>query len=295
MQGNIEELYELEKNFIVGSAKESSASPASSENEGWDFACVCGKQGQNYDDGTPQVACETCNVWQHIECVKYATPSGRPIKNFESLPFFCDKCKSLPANPDDAIKALVDTLDNSNDGSQSPVKIRISLPKRDTPEHDGLSDTPEEASPDHIPCPDVVSPGHSSTSNQNVKDGSPRPQPQYECLGDKGSSPLSDLSSPAPLDDTVTAEVHSSPNHPAIPSAVFVNNRTNEAQATASPSIEPASLGSACPGPSTSSSNALSSTSNSPVPIVNPKRSLCQAEEDWINTSPSKKARHLDQ
>ncbi|RKP12104.1 hypothetical protein BJ684DRAFT_17373 [Piptocephalis cylindrospora] len=40
------------------------------EEESWEFDCVCGKHGRNYDDGEEMVACERCEVWQHVGCVR---------------------------------------------------------------------------------------------------------------------------------------------------------------------------------------------------------------------------------
>lgn len=38
------------------------------EEEEWQFSCVCGLSGQNYDDGTEMISCEKCQVWQHTKC-----------------------------------------------------------------------------------------------------------------------------------------------------------------------------------------------------------------------------------
>ncbi|KAI9229238.1 MAG: hypothetical protein DHS80DRAFT_29975 [Piptocephalis tieghemiana] len=40
------------------------------EGEAWEFDCVCGKHGRNYDDGEEMVMCERCEVWQHVNCVR---------------------------------------------------------------------------------------------------------------------------------------------------------------------------------------------------------------------------------
>ncbi|OLL21905.1 Transcription factor BYE1 [Neolecta irregularis DAH-3] len=41
--------------------------PKDSEGD-WEFNCICGVKGENFDDGTLSVACEECNMWQHVEC-----------------------------------------------------------------------------------------------------------------------------------------------------------------------------------------------------------------------------------
>ena len=43
--------------------------------EEWEFRCVCGIQGHNYDDGLPMVQCCECNCWSHTACVKYRVGS----------------------------------------------------------------------------------------------------------------------------------------------------------------------------------------------------------------------------
>ncbi|KAJ3011841.1 hypothetical protein HKX48_006622 [Thoreauomyces humboldtii] len=44
--------------------------------ERWYFDCVCGVHGDNLDDGSPMIACERCNVWQHIACLARADTTG---------------------------------------------------------------------------------------------------------------------------------------------------------------------------------------------------------------------------
>ncbi|KAI0223592.1 hypothetical protein L0F63_003593, partial [Massospora cicadina] len=56
-KGDLDRLYELEKSQILNSLELKSAN-IDSEGEGWNFSCICGKEGRNFDDGTPQVSCE---------------------------------------------------------------------------------------------------------------------------------------------------------------------------------------------------------------------------------------------
>lgn len=63
------------------------------KDEEWGFECICGKKGNNFDDGTLQISCEKCGVWQHISCLNFKTPTGRPVRGFNSLIFVCNGCK----------------------------------------------------------------------------------------------------------------------------------------------------------------------------------------------------------
>ena len=51
-------------------APEAQEAPEAPEEE-WEFRCVCGIHGHNYDDGLPMVQCCECNCWSHTACVKY--------------------------------------------------------------------------------------------------------------------------------------------------------------------------------------------------------------------------------
>ncbi|THW98143.1 hypothetical protein D6D18_05282 [Aureobasidium pullulans] len=70
---------------------------ALAEEEGeWIFDCaVCGKHGQNYDDGTHSIACEKCNIWQHSKC------HGIDEKDAEKddFHFVCSDCERKPKLP----------------------------------------------------------------------------------------------------------------------------------------------------------------------------------------------------
>ncbi|EEH17975.2 hypothetical protein PABG_00538 [Paracoccidioides brasiliensis Pb03] len=58
--------------------------------ERWIFDCSgCGVHGENLDDGSHIVACEKCNIWQHIECL--VIPKDEAEK--EDFHFVCSDCK----------------------------------------------------------------------------------------------------------------------------------------------------------------------------------------------------------
>lgn len=58
------------------------------EKEEWLFRCTCGAEGKNYDDGTPIIVCEKCNIWQHINCI-----TKDNLDDIEEKDFICDSCK----------------------------------------------------------------------------------------------------------------------------------------------------------------------------------------------------------
>ncbi|OJD24716.1 hypothetical protein ACJ73_03921 [Blastomyces percursus] len=58
--------------------------------EQWVFDCSgCGVHGENLDDGSHIVACEKCNVWQHITCLGIAQDEAEK----DDFHFVCRDCK----------------------------------------------------------------------------------------------------------------------------------------------------------------------------------------------------------
>lgn len=58
------------------------------DEEDWVFDCICGLFGQ-VDDGAHSVACETCNVWQHSQCLGISEKEAeRP-----DFRFVCKSCR----------------------------------------------------------------------------------------------------------------------------------------------------------------------------------------------------------
>ena len=53
--------------------------------DSWEFRCVCGIVGHNYDDGREMVQCCKCNSWCHCECVHFNVHSNDD--------FICIWCK----------------------------------------------------------------------------------------------------------------------------------------------------------------------------------------------------------
>lgn len=59
------------------------------QSDEWEFRCVCGVQGHNYDDGRPMVQCCECNCWLHTDCVHYDINSNDE--------FVCKWCREKKA------------------------------------------------------------------------------------------------------------------------------------------------------------------------------------------------------
>ncbi|KAG5356027.1 hypothetical protein CJU89_5748 [Yarrowia sp. B02] len=53
----------------------------------WTFDCVCGIHGENYEDESAMIECETCKTWMHLECL-------RDRRNVDTESFECDVCGS---------------------------------------------------------------------------------------------------------------------------------------------------------------------------------------------------------
>jgi len=53
-----------------GQESDDDESLESEEEEEWFFDCICGKKGENYNDGKEMIECERCKVWQHTKCNK---------------------------------------------------------------------------------------------------------------------------------------------------------------------------------------------------------------------------------
>ncbi|KAL1922538.1 uncharacterized protein VTP21DRAFT_10077 [Calcarisporiella thermophila] len=88
--------------------------------ESWKFDCVCGLRGKNIDDGTPLIACEQCNVWQHIACLqKQEAEMGLPItQDWENVDYICRRCKRA---------SMVDKTPSRSSESKKPVKIKLNM------------------------------------------------------------------------------------------------------------------------------------------------------------------------
>ncbi|KAK4495556.1 hypothetical protein PRZ48_001221 [Zasmidium cellare] len=80
----------------------------------WYFDCsVCGKHGENMDDGTHSIACDRCSVWQHSKCHGFSPKQAES----DGFTFICGTCKR---KEEDAKKPKIPPLKLHNRGSGSP-------------------------------------------------------------------------------------------------------------------------------------------------------------------------------
>ena len=67
----------------------------------WQFDCICGFWGINVDDGSLSVACERCQTWHHVACLRDnalkqeliardANPDA--VMLLSPLEYYCDRC-----------------------------------------------------------------------------------------------------------------------------------------------------------------------------------------------------------
>ncbi|KAG0163810.1 hypothetical protein DFQ28_011160 [Apophysomyces sp. BC1034] len=104
------------------------------DEESWTFDCVCGVSGQNMDDGSPMIACERCEIWQHIDCLRKAGQIDKSLKSLDNVQFVCFHClESDQRRHGDASeqnktyelsskKPKIDTYDHSLSMPQSSVQ-----------------------------------------------------------------------------------------------------------------------------------------------------------------------------
>ncbi|KAJ3310637.1 hypothetical protein HDV04_004880 [Boothiomyces sp. JEL0838] len=90
-----EELTEEDDESFVNSE----SPPPEKEDDYWYFSCSCGIIGDNYDDGTPIIACERCAVWQHILCAakeQGVDTTNLDVEQWKKMEFICNGCLPKP-------------------------------------------------------------------------------------------------------------------------------------------------------------------------------------------------------
>lgn len=76
----------IDSNEYIDSFVKDASVQQENETESWEFRCICGIEGHNYDDGRDMVQCCQCNQWSHCECTHYDVKSNAD--------FFCPWCLS---------------------------------------------------------------------------------------------------------------------------------------------------------------------------------------------------------
>ncbi|EME49128.1 hypothetical protein DOTSEDRAFT_49448 [Dothistroma septosporum NZE10] len=127
---------------------------ALAEDEGtWYFDCaVCGKHGENMDDGSHSIACDRCSVWQHSKCHGFSPKQAEA----EGFTFVCRTCTR---KEEDAKKPRLPPLKlhNRNSGSPEahksdsrPATANAQLPDHVARQLDGMHTQQSRPSPGHF-------------------------------------------------------------------------------------------------------------------------------------------------
>ncbi|ORE05211.1 hypothetical protein BCV72DRAFT_142588 [Rhizopus microsporus var. microsporus] len=74
--------------------------PKNKSAEDWFFSCICGVSGRNLDDGTPMIACEKCDTWQHIQCLQRSGQVDKNADQLEEVSFICQSCSTKEEDMD---------------------------------------------------------------------------------------------------------------------------------------------------------------------------------------------------
>ncbi|KAG0237122.1 hypothetical protein BGW42_001698 [Actinomortierella wolfii] len=112
------------------------------EEEDWVFDCVCGVYGTNLDDGELMIACNKCNVWQHVACLKqdYADQGKKEI-DWEKIDFVCQRCqKKAEDRKRRREQKKLNSTASASDSRDSSVEVR-------TPQANGIDVEMKSAKP----------------------------------------------------------------------------------------------------------------------------------------------------
>ncbi|GAA95541.1 uncharacterized protein L969DRAFT_15464 [Mixia osmundae IAM 14324] len=159
---------------------------ATPQSESWYLDCeICGKAGQNLDDGKQIIACDKCGVWQHATCWdRNDAALKRARRNWSTEDFLCSRCSGTALSlaspmpsarntpvPEAATKthaAARSLLQTSFDPPTSALgrntapaaKIRIPAHTSDVRRHSSIVSMAPQHAPAHSYAP-VYAPGYS--------------------------------------------------------------------------------------------------------------------------------------
>ncbi|KAF2761828.1 hypothetical protein EJ05DRAFT_186119 [Pseudovirgaria hyperparasitica] len=139
------------------------------QEEDWVFDCSkCGVYGENLDDGTHSIACETCNVWQHSAC--HNIPQSQAES--EDFKFECGDCKKKSASA-------------ARRAKEPPLKIRLNTnPSSHT---NGTSTAPGVFKAVEIPVPGTNQQAHQHRDHVGSVMNGPSLSPQGQRAGPPGA------------------------------------------------------------------------------------------------------------
>ncbi|KAK2742698.1 hypothetical protein FQN57_005153 [Myotisia sp. PD_48] len=154
--------------------------------EKWNFDCSgCGIHGENLDDGTHSVACESCNVWQHSQCL--GVPQSEAEK--DDFHFVCADCQrrveeaKRPKIPPLRFRVTTPVSSPSKKNTQSPANVSAPVtenPAGYSPVRTAVAETQIKASNENPPGPPVrmyhpISNGPAATSASGALQNGTRP------------------------------------------------------------------------------------------------------------------------
>ncbi|KAG2223940.1 hypothetical protein INT45_009392 [Circinella minor] len=148
---------------------------AEEEEDAWTFDCVCGVSGQNIDDGTPMIACERCETWQHIECLQKAGQVSQDEEILDKSIFFCKICQKKEVQDVD--------VDGFEDDASRDTEVKRT--KVDHSHHPASSVIPPQPEVTHLngyrpPVPDHPIMTTSTWSPHQSSPSQSQPQPQSQ-------------------------------------------------------------------------------------------------------------------
>ncbi|KAI9835026.1 MAG: hypothetical protein M1837_003969 [Sclerophora amabilis] len=122
------------------------------QEQDWIFDCSgCGVHGENLDDGSGIISCESCNVWQHLACLGLSNESAEQ-KDFH---FICNLCKRREEDKKKSVKNPI-RLDFRKLGSsasptseKSPQVNGDALHSRKRRSNEAYSTSPTPKKPKH--------------------------------------------------------------------------------------------------------------------------------------------------
>lgn len=212
----------------------------------WVFDCICGAHGTNFvrtlsiarfsvyptdmqsfiqDDGTPQVACDKCEVWQHVACLNLSPGT-------ENKEFICERClyrektESLPIRVEQPLAPLSEspkiTIKLKLPAAQyqdSPIRVAVPAPKhkpeilplspRRSPNTMGGQEEDPQSEGSSLPPQNHIVSDISPT--QQLPDlGTPAADDGHRANGGVGALPPLDSNGPPPSTAEMAAKLLSS-------------------------------------------------------------------------------------
>ncbi|KAF1814256.1 hypothetical protein P152DRAFT_456485 [Eremomyces bilateralis CBS 781.70] len=203
----------------------------------WIFDCsVCGKHGENYDDGEHSIECETCKVWQHSACHGI----NKEQAENENFHFYCKDCKKREeeAKKPQPLKVKMGPSPKSTKAQKAAASPH-GLTKDGRPKK-------KPGRPRKNPLPEGAPNGTSPAAN-GVPSGSPSAAPKPMVVVDVNGlfnqpRPVTHQSGPVPYQSPAFSQTFGAPMRPAYfgpPQGYSVGGATAQKNETPRP-MQPA-------------------------------------------------------